>query len=344
MQRAGVDRRVRNFADDISDSFIYTHLLNQVAPKEKGVNLRPLNENDKMTRATAMLHEADKIDCRRFVRAEDVCNGNHKLNLAFVANLFNNYPGLVVTDEPAPVIEIVEETREEKTFRNWMNSLGVSPYVNHLYTDLRSGLIIFQLYDYIKPGLVNWTKVHKTFSKLRENFQKLENANYAVELGKQIKFSLVGIQGSDLCDGVVTLTLGLVWQLMRAYTLAVLSQLADSNKPVGEREIIDWANHKLKLAGKTTAFTSFQDPALSDGRIVLDVVDALQPGSVDYSELGSDKLSNASYAISMARKIGAKVYALPEDLVELKSKMILTIFACLMIKDYQPKPKSVGQQ
>lgn len=36
------------------------------------------------------------------------------------------------------------------------------------------------------------------------------------------------------------------------------------------------------------------------------------------------------YAVSMARKIGAKVYALPEDLVEINSKMVMTIFACLM--------------
>lgn len=36
------------------------------------------------------------------------------------------------------------------------------------------------------------------------------------------------------------------------------------------------------------------------------------------------------YAVSMARKIGAKVYALPEDLVEVNPKMVMTIFACLM--------------
>lgn len=38
------------------------------------------------------------------------------------------------------------------------------------------------------------------------------------------------------------------------------------------------------------------------------------------------------YAISMARKIGAKVYALPEDLVEVNPKMVMTIFACLMAR------------
>lgn len=38
--------------------------------------------------------------------------------------------------------------------------------------------------------------------------EKLENCNYAVELGKQLKFSLVGIAGQDLNDGNATLTLG----------------------------------------------------------------------------------------------------------------------------------------
>ena len=38
--------------------------------------------------------------------------------------------------------------------------------------------------------------------------EKLENCNYAVELGKRMKFSLVGISGKDLFDCNRTLTLG----------------------------------------------------------------------------------------------------------------------------------------
>ena len=48
-----------------------------------------------------------------------------------------------------------------------------------------------------------------------------------------------------------------------------------------------------------------------------------------------EKLSNAKYAISVARSKGARIYALPEDIVEVKSKMVMTIFACLMILDYE---------
>ena len=39
-----------------------------------------------------------------------------------------------------------------------MNSLGVKPYVNYLYGDLYNGLVIFQLFDFIKPGVVDWKK------------------------------------------------------------------------------------------------------------------------------------------------------------------------------------------
>lgn len=47
-----------------------------------------------------------------------------------------------------------------------------------------------------------------------------------------------------------------------------------------------------------------------------------------------DKMSNAKYAISMGRKVGARIYALPEDIVEMKHKMVMTIFACLMTVDW----------
>lgn len=50
-----------------------------------------------------------------------------------------------------------------------------------------------------------------------------------------------------------------------------------------------------------------------------------------------DKLLNARYALSTARKIGAQIYALPEDLVEVKPKMVLTVFACLMACAYKMK-------
>jgi len=260
-----------------------------------------------------------------------------------VANLFNKHPALDKPEEPLE-LENIEETREEKTYRNWMNSMGVNPYVNWLYSDLADGLVIFQLFDIIKPSIVNWNRVHKNFSRLKGFMERLENCNYAVELGKQLKFSLVGIAGQDLSEGNPTLTLALVWQLMRAYTLTVLTNLAKNeggDQPIVEKEIVEWVNRKLKEAEKTTQIKSFQDSSISTAHAVLDLIDAIKPGAVNYSQVlpGNDhqeKMANSKYAISIARKIGAKVYALPEDIAEVKPKMVMTVFACLMARDYVP--------
>ena len=46
-----------------------------------------------------MLRQADKLGCRAFVSPQDVVDGNYKLNLAFVANLFNNHPGMDKPDD-----------------------------------------------------------------------------------------------------------------------------------------------------------------------------------------------------------------------------------------------------
>ncbi|OZC09060.1 hypothetical protein X798_03807 [Onchocerca flexuosa] len=327
-------------------------------------------------RAAAMLIEAEKIDCREFVAPNDVAQGNYKLNLAFVANLFNKCPGL---PEPgADEFEIdaaADETREEKTYRNWMNSMGVDPHVNWLYSDLCSGVIIFQLYDIIRPGIVNWKRVVKKFSKLKGMMDQIQNCNYAIELGKQLRFSLVGIQGKDIYDGNQTLTLALVWQLMRAYTLTVLAQCTQSGDSLAtDKEIIAWVNEKnlhhdltcydvsflkcvngiddrlphLQLAssGRKRFIKSFQDQTISDACVVLDLIESIKPGTISYSLVktgtAENNLENAKYAITSGRKIGAKIYALPEDIVEVKPRMVMTVFACLMARDYMPNVKEIS--
>ena len=60
---------------------------------------------------------------------------------------------------------------------------------------------------------------------MKKFMEKIENCNYAVDLGRKQKYSLVGIAGQDICEGNQTLTLAIVWQLMRSYTLSVLSNL-----------------------------------------------------------------------------------------------------------------------
>ena len=92
----------------------------------------------------------------------------------------------------------------------------------------------------------------------------------------------------------------------------------------------------MKSAGKKTFIQSFQDPVIVDSRVICDLIDSIKPNSIKFEALKTDtsyesRMDNARYAVSMARKIGARVFALPEDIVEGKQNMIMTIFASLMI-------------
>ncbi|OCT80914.1 plastin-1 [Xenopus laevis] len=331
---------ISNFSKDVKDSKAYFHLLREIAPKEDVfIDFSGFMENDDLKRAHFMLLEADKMGCRQFVTPSDVVSGNAKLNLAFTANLFNMYPALhKVNNHGFDLNQIEGETSEERTFRNWMNSLGVNPYVNHLYSDMSDALVIFQLYDRTRIT-VDWGRVNKPpFSALGGHMRKIENCNYAVDLGKNKGgFSLVGISGSDLHEGNKTLTLALVWQLMRRYTLIVLSDLGGGQK-IDDQIIIAWVNETLAGAYKKTLINSFKDSSISTSLPVLDLIDAIEPKAINPEMVkrenlsDEDKMSNAKYALSIARKIGARIYALPEDLVQVKPKMVMTVFACLMGK------------
>lgn len=115
LEKSGTNRRINNFQGDITDSEVYTYLLKQIAPHDTGVNTEALYEKDYLTRAEIMLQQAAKLKCRAFVTPQDVVNGVYKLNLAFVANLFNNHPSLEQTNGALEGYDTVEETREEKS-------------------------------------------------------------------------------------------------------------------------------------------------------------------------------------------------------------------------------------
>ena len=72
------------------------------------------------------------------------------------------------------------------------------------------------------------------------------------------------------------------------------------------------------------------------------MIDALKPGTVDWSlvtEAGEGEaeaarlLAVAKYAVTAARRLGAPGYALPEDIVAGRHKMIMTVFASLMLTE-----------
>lgn len=289
-----------------------------------------------------MLQNSEKLDCRKFLTPTSLVAGNPKLNLAFVANLFNNHPGLdpITEEEKADIEDFdAEGEREARVFTLWLNSLDVQPTVVSFFDDLRNGTILLQAYDKVIPGSVNWRHVNRPPPSGGEmmRFKAVENTNYAVELGRQIGFSLVGIQGADVTDGQRTLTLGLVWQLMRKDIVTTLSGLARS---LGKREITDadmvkWANDMSRKGGRSSAIRSFKDHGLGTGVFLLDVLNGMKSAYVDYEMVATGRSDeeaymNAKLAISIARKMGATIWLVPEDICAVRSRLITTFIGSLM--------------
>ena len=282
-----------------------------------------------------MLQNADRLDCRKFLSPTSLVAGNPKLNLAFVANLFNTHPGLdPITEEEKLEVEDfdAEGEREARVFTLWLNSLDVRPAVNSLFDDLSDGSILLQAYDKVIPGSVNWKHVNKPRegSELMR-FKAVENTNYAIELGKQMHFSLVGVQGADITDGQRTLTLGLVWQLMRRDISETLSALAQrlGKREITDAEMVKWANEQSKKGGRNSSIRSFKDQAIGSGVFLLDVLNGMKSSYVDYDLVTSGKNEdegylNAKLAISIARKMGATIWLVPEDICQVRSRLVVT--------------------
>jgi len=332
LKNAGSDKRINNFSSDIKDSEAYTILLNQL---DKKCDLAPLKEGDINKRADGVVNNARKINCAKFVKPRDIVAGNPKLNMAFVANLFNTIPGLEgLKEEELKNLDFPETgSREARAFQLWINSLGIDPFVNNLFEDLKDGLALLRIMDKISPGTVNWKKVNQQAPMHR--IKQVENSNYAVELGKDLKFSLVGIGGVDIANGNETLTLALVWQLMRHHVLTVLKQVG-GGAPVSEQQMIKWSNDVVAASGKQSRMNSFKDPSLRTSQFFLELIDGIRQGFVDWSlvnDPASDEkqcMENAKLAINLARKLGSTIFLLPEDICEGKDKMILTFVGSLM--------------
>lgn len=351
LARAGYAKMITNFGPDIVDSEAYSVLLHQLNPL-----VCPLTETtDPALKAREVIGYAAALGSQPFIRPRDICEGNKKLNLTFIAQIFNVCPGLAVPEEVRAQFDLstleiddVGDSREERVFRMWINSLCLDEvFVNDLFGDLQNGVIFLKLEDYLDPGIVPWKKV--TSAPGMSKFKKVENTNLVVNIGKEMKFSLVNVGGVDIVDGNKKIILAITWQLLRRYTLQVLSDLAasDGSAEMSEERVVLWANEKVTRSGKSRRIRNLKDKSTADSLFFLELIAAVEPRAVEWELVTAgvteeEKLLNAKFAISSARKLGACVFLTPEDIIETKSKMLLTLIASIWTAELEHSQAAVG--
>ncbi|VVA90804.1 unnamed protein product [Arabis nemorensis] len=324
LKKAGYEKQVSNFSSDVKDGEAYAYLLNALSPELS--THETLEIKDPSERAKKVLEQAEKLDCKRYLSPQDIVEGSANLNLAFVAQLFQHRNGFTDESSKMPISssEIITEEdeeacREERCFRLWINSLGGVTYVDNVFEDVRNGWILLQVLDKVSPGSVNWKPANKPPIKMP--FKKVENCNQVIKIGKDLRFSLVNVAGNDIVQGNKKLLLAFLWQLMRYTMLQILNNLEShwQGKEITEADILNWANRKVKKMGRTSQAVSFKDKNLSNGFFFLELLSAVEPRVVDWSlvtkgETEEEKILNATYIISVARKLGCSIFLLPEDI------------------------------
>ncbi|GKC33666.1 fimbrin-1 [Tanacetum coccineum] len=343
LKKAGYKKPVTNFSSDLKDGEAYAYLLNVLAPEHGSPNT--LDVNDPVTRADLVLDHAEKMDCKRYITPKDIVDGSANLNLAFVAQIFHqrlitsHRNGLSADSKNISFAEMmtddVQVSREERCFRLWINSLGISSYVNNLFEDVRNGWVLLEVLDKVSPGCVNWKQATKP--PIKTPFRKVENCNQVIKIGKQLKLSLVNVAGNDFVQGNKKLILAFLWQLMRYHMLQLLKNLRSRSqgKEITDTDILKWANNKVKNTGRTSQMESFKDKHLSSGIFFLQLLSAVEPRVVNWNlvtkgKSDEEKKLNATYIISVARKLGCSIFLLPEDIIEVNQKMILMLTASIM--------------
>ena len=332
LKAAGYDKKITNFSGDVKDSEKYTILLHQL--NSSLCDKSALEEPDKKKRAKKVIENSKKLGAQSYITPEDIVAGNSKLNTLFVASIFNAYPGLEpATDEEkyeaAKLLDDdIEGAREERAFRMWINSLGLNDdngepiHINNLYEESKDGILLLRTLEKIKPGVVNWKVVDK---KANNPFKKTVNCNEVIDASKKSKYHIVGIGGGDIRDGNKKYILAIVWQMMRAHSLQVVGGKT-------EEELISWGNERVD---ENLRVQSLKDKKLGNSLYFINIMKSIEPRSINWDIVVTDKddeeskQNNAKYAISIARKLGATVFLVWEDIAEVKSKLLLTFLASL---------------
>lgn len=200
--------------------------------------------------------------------------------------------------------------------------------MNYLLTDLRDGRILLKVIEKLRPNTVDWNKRYS--NKLNSRIHIVQNCNYVLEICKQFDIKLISIDGVDIVDGKVTLTLGLVWQICKIYWEERVGKINDE-------QLVAWGNSKVPA---NLAIKNLKDHSISNCKFLLHIIESVKPNTVDFSKLKEDQseesqIANINYTIASARKLGAEVMTLWEHIKESNPRYVGILLAELQYIEKQ---------
>jgi plastin-1 len=323
----------------------------------------PELRNGVINKAAAELlvhHLKNSMGIQTNIEPQDVMDGNLKLDELMAARAFdltNGLPPLSDAERAKYRALWTDDNHDDDAYLPFLNS-QLPPHlrITNLYRDLSDGIVLARILERSKPGCINWRKLQKN---IRHKFDKVNNCNYAYQvMQKQFPFKLIGIGGTDIVDGHQKYIHTILWQIMRYQATKTLSELSFNGKPVSDKDILNWAQgtHGQLPDRRTPTVSGFRDRTLTtcifyiellkvisgDGFVNEDLVHFDVPvlrGSQEDGHM-KERMDNGRYAIGLIRRHGGDIFILPEDLVIMEPKAVLSVFAALMTIDFQSKDEN----
>ncbi|KAL0232126.1 hypothetical protein PCE1_003122 [Barthelona sp. PCE] len=322
---------VSNLEGDLKSGGVLAHLIHKIS--KGSIPLSTVGTPIEIQ--TMNVDNAETLGVRKYIFPEQLASGNPRFCLAFTASLFNAAPCLEVEeDDLEALMSFLKDfdfvgSRRERTYASWMSNMGASATIKDISTDLQDGIALLEVVE--KMGYeINWDQVDK---KPRNNFAKLGNIEMFLEICSQNRIRIMGIGPQDIFEGKKQAIIGVLWQLMAKSALNFLSEFAGGRK-VTERDVLNMCNDKLPEEDRITSFTK---DSVKNGHFYFALFRNLFPKALNNNaivagETDEEKEQNAKYVLSVARKVGAQIFTLWEDIVEGSKKPCMMLGAALIMQ------------
>ena len=259
---------ITNLGRDLADARKCIYVLNQL--DAANCSLDALEEGDDLQRASQMIANSKAMGVDDIIGPDDLVKGNAKVNSVFVAAMFNCKHGLQeLTQEEFEAAGLIDDdidaAKEERVFRAWINSMQIEGcFIENLFEEIRDGLVILRVCDYVNRGCVDWTKPNM---KPKNLFDVSHNANLAEEAMRETGVKMIGVGAQDISDGHKKNILAMIWQLMRVHYLKIIGSKT-------EKDLINWVN---AVVGGDEPYANFGDPKFADGTALIKLCGSIEP-------------------------------------------------------------------
>jgi len=218
-----------------------------------------------------------------------------------------------------------------QSFTRWINGFIAKRglRVENLETDLNDGVILINLLEI----LTGKTIVEKYYKAPKNRTYMIANHSIALSFMGQHKLATANCSSQDLADGRLTMLMGLIWSLIRHFSLK-----GSGKHALTKSEILSWC--KSMVDGYRNIRFDGSPQCFQDGLIFCALIHKYDPSFLDYDSLDiNDAVGNMRTALSIAEaKLNMPHFTEQYDANEdfLDERTILTYLPCtpLFLKIY----------